>query len=59
MGGTVQTGLYCDFFYYYAISKWSACILPKIGSIYNGDASFLFLQKYDTVPIGSIRDGGI
>jgi ER lumen protein retaining receptor len=30
LGGTIQTGLYCDFFYYYAISKWygQKLILP-------------------------------
>jgi ER lumen protein retaining receptor len=30
VGGTIQTGLYCDFFYYYSISKWygQKLILP-------------------------------
>merc|ERR1712232_1256115 len=30
IGGLVQTGLYCDFFYYYAKSKWygSKLVLP-------------------------------
>mmetsp|Transcript_10619 Transcript_10619/g.20564 ORF Transcript_10619/g.20564 Transcript_10619/m.20564 type:complete len:218 (-) Transcript_10619:169-822(-) len=30
IGGVVQTGLYCDFFYYYARSKWygSKLVLP-------------------------------
>jgi len=30
LGGLVQTGLYCDFFYYYARSKWygSKLVLP-------------------------------
>jgi ER lumen protein retaining receptor len=30
LGGLLQTGLYCDFFYYYAVSKWygKKLILP-------------------------------
>lgn len=30
IGGIVQTGLYCDFFYYYAMSKWygNKLVLP-------------------------------
>ncbi|CAK0795324.1 unnamed protein product [Prorocentrum cordatum] len=33
IGGLVQTGLYCDFFYYYAKSKWygSKLVLPVSG----------------------------
>jgi len=33
IGGLVQTGLYCDFFYYYAKSKWygNKLVLPVSG----------------------------
>merc|ERR1712194_525088 len=35
VGGLVQTGLYCDFFYYYAKSKWygNKLVLPVSGDV--------------------------
>merc|ERR1711920_1029895 len=35
IGGLVQTGLYCDFFYYYAKSKWygNKLVLPVSGDV--------------------------